>query len=848
MVASDEENPVTLASSRVWYRCAVAVLLASGPLACVRAEHPASQPAESQPAGGLPAPFAGLSDEGTFSLVRNEERLITMKYKLSPDGAFEGEHTLAFAGQSVHTTMKITPDAEGRWELIEIETVGRGTARVVREGTTAKISAKTETKDETWTETIKPDTVLFENYLPVFYSQAVRRYDRAKGGKQEFPVFIIPARTFDASLEFIDTVERAVAGRDMKFHRFTYGLPGVDVILWTDDEGKIYLGDVPAQRAAYIRDGYESLRQEDKPDPLLSQPTHEVVEERGVKISMRDGIELSTDIFKPAGDGPFPVILTRTPYKKEMSELDGRFYARRGYAMAIQDVRGRFGSAGAWEPFVNEKEDGYDTIEWLAKQPWSNGKVGMIGASYLGWVQWWAASQKPPHLVTIVPNVSPPDPFYNFPYEHGVFFMWGAIWWADIVEKEATADLSGAAFEKIMDKKYDKLLRELPVIELDKSVLGSENRSWRNWIEHNTDDDYWARADFLDSLADVRIPVFHQSGWFDGDGIGSKLNYLRMASHGHPHQKLILGPWGHTAEAHRSIGEVDFGPEAIVDLPRAYLRWFDHWLKGIDNGIDREPLVSLFVMNTNKWVHGPTYPLPQTQFEKWYFSSDGDANTSKGNGKLTRDQPTADAPPDRYAYDPGDPTPNPDFFVAPEGDDEKKEKSVEAEKKAQTAYHQGVTDSRRDMLVYTTEPFEQSYTFVGPISAVLYASSSAKDTDWFVRLVEIEEDGETHTLVEGRQRARFRNSMKKPELIEPGKVYEYTLDLWQTGMTVKPGQRLRVEVSSASFPMFSRNLNTGGHNEKDTDYVSAEQTISHDSQRPSHLLLPMIPDVWDAAR
>jgi hypothetical protein len=525
-----------------------------------------------------------------------------------------------------------------------------------------------------------------------------------------------------------------------------------------------------------------------------------------------------------------------------MAELQARYYARRGYAFAVQDVRGRFGSPGVWEPFLNEKEDGYDTIEWLAVQPWSTGKVGMIGASYLGWVQWLAATQRPPHLVTIIPNVSPPDPFYNVPYEYGVFFLYGGIWWADVVESNATADLSGAAFSKIGDKKYLKLLRSLPVIDLDKTVLGKENRFWRQWIEHSTNDSYWDRGSHLDYLKSVRLPVFHQSGWFDGDGIGSKLNYLRMASHGHPNQKLILGPWGHTPEAHRSIGEHDFGPDAIVDLQRAYLRWFDYWLKGVDNGITKEPLVSLFVMGTNKWLHGPTYPLPQTKFEKWYLSSNGNANTSKGDGRLTREWPQADASTDRYTYDPGDPTPNPSLYEESE-EEEKKVKSSEERKKEAKAYRENMAQSRRDILVYVSDPFDKPYTFAGPLSAVLYASTSARDTDWFVRLIEIDDEGESLPLAEGKIRARFHRSMKSPELLKPGKVYQYTLDLWQTGITIKAGHRLRVEIASASFPLFSRNLNTGGHNEKETRYVSAEQTIYHNRKYPSHILLPMIPDV-----
>jgi hypothetical protein len=558
-------------------------------------------------------------------------------------------------------------------------------------------------------------------------------------------------------------------------------------------------------------------------------------------IPMRDAVKLATDIFRPKGEPQAPVILIRTPYKKEMVELEARYFARRGYACAVQDCRGRFSSEGIWEPFVNEPQDGYDTIEWLAVQPWSSGKVGMIGGSYVGWVQWWAAREKPAHLVTIIPNVSPPDPFYNIPYEYGAFFIWGAIWWADILESEATADLSGAAMSRIGEKKYLKLLRSLPVIELDKTVLGKENPYWRKWIEHPTNDAYWERANFLGRLKDVNIPAFHQSGWFDGDGIGTKLNYLSMTAAGHPYQKLVLGPWGHQDKATRQIGDLDFGPQALLDLPRLYLRWFDYWLKGVDNGILKEPLVKIFVMGSNKWLEADVYPLPYTRMEKWFLGSGGKANTSKGDGTLSPDLPPPNSVPDKYVYDPGDPTPNPDFYEESE-EEEKKVRSVEEKRREAEAYHEKVTSSRSDIVVYQTQKLDKPLTFAGPVSAVLYASSSAKDTDWFMRLVWVQKDGKVFPLGEGKIRARFRDSAENPVLLKPGEVYEYSLDLWQTGITIPAGDALRLEVASASFPNFSRNLNTGGHNEKETAFVEARQTIFHEPKYPSHLLLPVIPE------
>jgi putative CocE/NonD family hydrolase len=695
-----------------------------------------------------------------------------------------------------------------------------------------------ETKE---TIELKPGAVLFDNYGPALMSQMLRLYDGGRGGKQKFQVFILPGAQAEASLEKRQREDRTVGGRDTGFRTYLLEFAGIDLTLWADEAGKVFLASVPSQGAHFVREGYEELMKSPVTDPFLSTAKYEVVEERNAMIPMRDKVRLATDIFRPKEESKAPVIFIRTPYKKEMVELQARYFARRGYACAVQDCRGRFSSEGKWEPFVNEPTDGYDSIEWLAARPWSTGKVGMIGGSYVGWVQWWAAREKPAHLVTLVPNVSPPDPFYNIPYEYGVFFILGGIWWADVLESEATADLSGAAIGRIGEKKYGELLRSLPVVELDKAVLGKENPYWRKWIDHPTNDAYWERANFLERLKDVRLPVFHQSGWFDGDGIGTKLNYLSMKAAGNPGQKLILGPWGHQDTATRQVGDLDFGSQALLDLPNLYLRWFDYWLKGVENGILQEPLVKIFVMGSNKWLEGDTYPLPYTQMQKWYLGSGGRANTSGGDGTLSPDLPSAASPPDTYSYDPGDPTPNPDFYEESAAD-EKRVRSVEEKRKEAEAHHEKVTSSRRDILLYQTRPLEKPLTFAGPVSAVLYAASSAEDTDWFMKLVWVKKDGKVFPLAEGKIRARFRKSMARPELLEPGKVNEYAIDLWQTGITIPAGDSIRVEVASASFPLFSRNLNTGGHNEVETRFVKADQTVFHNQEYPSHILLPVIPE------
>ena len=531
---------------------------------------------------------------------------------------------------------------------------------------------------------------------------------------------------------------------------------------------------------------------------------YRVTIERNLRVPMRDGAKLAADLYLPAGVEKAPVILMRTPYQKEASQLLGVYYGRNGYATVLQDVRGRFSSEGQWEPFVNEAKDGYDTIEWLARQPWSNGKVGMIGGSYLAWVQWFAASLRPPHLTTIIPNASPSDPFHNMPYDNGMVFLTGAFLWTSVVESGASSSLYDARLRTAVNKRFGSLVNSLPVIDLDKAVLGKESRFWRDWIAHPSPrDPYWSGTLFLDSLKKLKIPVFHQSGWFDGDGIGTELNYLKMTGYKHGNQKLTIGPWPHSDTATRGIWGHDFGPQALIDLQRDYLRWFDYWLKGVDNGILKEPLVSVFAMGSNRWLRAAKYPLPETRMEKLYLSSGGHANTSQGDGKLSFTAPADSEPPDRYVYDPGDPTPDPSFYE-PSAADETAARPPEELRKDAEARRAQVTQSRQDILVYTTGPFTTPYTMVGPVSAVIYASSSARDTDWFVHLVEVDENGRFLPLIgadSGKVRARYRASLNKVQFLKPGKIYRYTIDLWQTGITIRSGHRLRIELASAEAPI-----------------------------------------------
>jgi putative CocE/NonD family hydrolase len=772
-----------------------------------------------------PATLAGFSDSGTFAIYANEDRLGTLAFEWKPNGSFEAKVVIAIDKQEAVSTVSLTPDAEGRW----VKAVLRG----LRDSTTTTWESDGKTLHFTSSDTNGKgdwplDSLTFEGYTPPLMTQALRRYDAAAGGAQDFSVILLDLSTLDhrtLTVERLETRDYNIGPRRIALTRWAFTPPGHDYRILAGPDGKVYAGSgidgmgpggISPHHALFVREGYESLlaeldwTEQDKTRPI-SRPTFDVEIRRGTWISMRDGVKLSTDLYLPKGASKSPVVLVRTPYKKELIEPQGRFFARRGYVFAVQDVRGRFASQGEWTPLIHEAKDGYDSIEWLARQPWSTGKVGMIGASYLGWVQWLAASLHPPHLAAMIPNVSPPDPFHNVPWDSGVLEL-SALSWADTVESNATADITGAAMARSDAKKNYGL--DLPIVDMDKAVLGAESRYWRDWIAHPTPDKYWAGAMFLEKLRKFDIPVFHQSGWFDGDGIGTKLNYLKMAAFGHKNQKLTIGPWEHSDTSSQIAFRHDYGPAAAIDLQRDYLRWFDRWLKGMDNGIDREPAVSLFAMGSDKWIYGPSYPLPQTRFEKLYLGA---------GGVLSFEIPDAGQPPDKYTYDPGDPTPEGEIYG---------EHRLEMEQ------------ARKDLLLYTTAPFEKPYTFAGPVSAVLYAASSARDTDWFVHVLDIDEKGTPSTLWAnasgGHIRARYRNSLTKPELLVPGRIYEYKIDLWHTALTVQPGHRLRIEVMSAGFPAHGRNLNTGGNNETEATFVNAYQTIYHDSAHPSHILLPAI--------
>lgn len=555
--------------------------------------------------------------------------------------------------------------------------------------------------------------------------------------------------------------------------------------------------------------------------------------EFGVKVPMRDGVKLSANIYRPDAEEKFPVILTRSPYSSiEMEGIQkeivasGKYFAERGYVYVFQDCRGKNDSEGMWYPLINEAEDGYDTQEWCATNPWSNGNVGTIGGSYGAWNQWLAAVLGNKHLKTMVSMVAPPDPFHNVPYWNGAFCLQMAVW-AVIVDGKKNQSLQPYG-------DLNKILCHLPLLTMDEA-FGRKIAWWKDWITHSSYDEYWKKVSYQDKFKRINVPVLHITGWYDDDAIGSHMNFIGMQREGgtelaRKNQRLIVGPWPHAVNRSKKIADIYFGPQAVIDLQNTILQWFDHWLKGRDIGIIKKPPVYMFIMGANKWRREREWPLARTKHTKYYFHSGGRANSLYGDGTLNINPPGRE-PPDRFTYNPEKPVP----LIAPRFFDPKMPEQPSG------AEDQTPVERRDDVIVYTSEVLRRNLEITGAVKIKLYAASSARDTDFTGKLVDVFPNQYAMKIWEGILRARFRESYEKPTLIEPNKIYDFTIDLWYTSNVFRKSHRIRVEISSSNFPQFDRNPNTGNPIGTDTEVKTAQQTIYHDEEHPSYILLPITP-------
>lgn len=575
-----------------------------------------------------------------------------------------------------------------------------------------------------------------------------------------------------------------------------------------------------------------------KPDPGRYSPERYGVQStRGNLVRMRDGVRISADIYLPDAAGKYPAILSHTPYSNNSpGGVDkAKWWARRGYAVVLTDTRGRFDSEGTWDPFTDlHKRDGYDLVEWIAAQPWCTGNVGMMGGSYLGWTQWWTASQAPPRLKAMAPFVSPPSSgLDNAPYQNGILSAWAIDWGARMAGRTEQV-IGPGPYGGFSTYRAENMAR-VPQADIF-NRMGVRDGAWYDeWIKNNLANDYWQRNAY-DQYERVRAPAFQATGWFDANFPGSPQNYLGMRQRGPTPEtrrpRLIIGPWPHGINSSRELAGFDYGADSLIDLDGLTCRWFDYWLKGEANGVMDDPPVWVFVMGVNRWYAEKDWPLPQTRWTQYYLSSGGKANSLKGDGTLGP-QAGGGAEFDAYVYDPSKPSRAP--FTG--------------------GHIDGAVDARvpaigDDVLVYDTAPLAEAVEITGPVRAKLYAATSARDTDWMVRLIDVRPDGYAALLCDGVMRARYRDpdregafQPKRLSTIEPDKVYEYSIEFWRaTGNVFANGHRIRVEVSSSYFPYYLPNLNTGADNNGfATQPVVARQRIYHSARYPSHVVLPVIP-------
>lgn len=557
-------------------------------------------------------------------------------------------------------------------------------------------------------------------------------------------------------------------------------------------------------------------------------------------VPMRDGVRLSTDVYLPENAvGKMPAVFVRLPYRKDLyfqgiNGATAEAIYNKGYAFVIQDCRGSGDSEGYYKPWTHDAEDGYDTIEWMAEQDWCTGKVGMYGASNLGSVQLLAASECPPHLTTIVPmGTSDAMPFF----ENGILNQAAVtIWYTQQAMNFSTREGVEESKKKRLIKDFEKILsnmeeqfmftpmKDAPFCNVEGVDM---ERFYQEYLEYMDTPSHWMDLKSPCTIVNIDIPIMFLTNWYDHLAHNIFRMYKTIKDHGTPRAqkelRLYIGPW----REYPGIEGTDKGLWGNdIPLAEILIDWFDYWLKGQDNCIATNPLVYLHTMGKVVWRYENSWPLPKTSFTKYYLSSKNGANSINGDGCLKTKQPFSEKAYDEYIYDPAKPVPTRSGIVINPSD--------------KLLQNQIDVEMREDVLVYTTDLLEEDTEITGPIMAHIWASSSTVDTDFTARLTDVHPDGTSYNVCEGIIRAKFRNGVDKCELIIPGAVYDYRIDMSSTGMVFKKGHSIRLQIASSNFPKHDRNMNTGHKVGVDTAGIIATQRIFHDLEHPSYLLLPVI--------
>jgi uncharacterized protein len=575
------------------------------------------------------------------------------------------------------------------------------------------------------------------------------------------------------------------------------------------------------------------------------QQTFEVVMQNGVAMTTRDGVKLFADIYRPRAEGKYPVILMRTPYDKSASWAVSPAYqlATHGYVVVVQDVRGRYTSEGEWYPFRHESADGYDTVEWVAALPYSNGKVGMMGGSYVGATQMLAAIAHPPHLAGICPVVTASNYHDGWTYQGGALEQW--------FDQNWTTQLATNTLWRLIAKNTNALigaptlpLTKYPSFNYAALPAGADSTSelapyYLDWLAHPDYDAYWKQWSIEEHFADINVPALHIGGWYDIFLIGTLRNYMGIKAHGATEearkgQRLLIQIGGHAGFG-RKIGDVEFGDEALkFPSSTTVSAWYDFLFKGMQNEFSTEgpaagKPVDVFVMGENKYHAESDWPPPEAKPTRYFLHSNGSANSLRGDGSLSMTGPKKESP-DKFTYDPANPVPTIGGSLC-----------CDAVHYEPGPRDQRAAENRNDVLVYSTKPMTEDIEVTGPVTLDLWAKSSAVDTDFTAKLVDVSPEGFATDLADGILRMRYRDSQEKATLMNPDQIYKVTVDLSSTSNVFKKGHILRLEVSSSNFPRFDRNLNTGAEQATGKDFVPATNTILHDAEHPTALVIPAMP-------
>jgi uncharacterized protein len=575
----------------------------------------------------------------------------------------------------------------------------------------------------------------------------------------------------------------------------------------------------------------------------IAAPPAQIMVEYGVAMKTRDGITLRADIYRPAAEGKYPTLLQRTPYNKDGAATFANKAAARGYLVVVQDVRGRYSSEGEWYVFKHESEDGYDAVEWAAALPYSDGRVGMFGGSYVGATQMLAAIAHPPHLKGICPVVTASNYHENWTYQGGAFEQWFNESWTSGLAQDTLGRLirentNARVGATVLPLNHYPLFNA-PAPQSAATLTGSVAPYFLDWLAHPTYDDYWKQWSIEENFQNIQVPALTIAAWYDIFQGGSLRNYLGMKEHAGTEaarngQRLLVTIGGHAGNG-RHIGAVDFGEAAKeYDENEITLRWYNYLFKGEETEFaDAEKPVRIFVMGKNEWRDEDAWPLKRAEETRYRLYSAITGIGTAGNGKLlepgvlTR---TSGSPSNEFTYDPANPVPTVGGPLCCDG-----------QHLAAGPFDQKEVEARPDVLVYSTEPLAEDLEVTGPVTLDLFAKTSAADTDFTAKLVDVGPDGTAINLTEGILRARYRESTKgAPKPITPGQVYEYKIDMWSTSNVFLKGHRIRLEVSSSNFPRFDRNLNTGKDAATDGEMVKATNTVLHDDRYPSVLILPVV--------